>query len=272
MTRRYTAVCVAVVLGGLMLRGTAAGADVPPPVQTRQSLSESIRYAGLDDPKATLDEALSQLAKTNKRLHLNFDLNENAFRDDKLVDVQKYEIANPNPLPPMDTSLDTVLRKILSRLPAKSGATYVIRRDGAIEITTQKAAREEFYRRGITGPLPSLVVAVLVDQPLDEALRILTTQTHANVVLDPRALKGMTKTSVTAELINVPLDDAVRLLADMVGMQAVYVGRVLYVTNPQNARQLLAEEDARDAKQRREAAESGAASVQPVAPNKEKAK
>ena len=49
----------------------------------------------------------------------------------------KTEIAIP-PIPPSNGTLDLVLRKLLDRVPSKSPAVYVIRRDH-IEITTADA-------------------------------------------------------------------------------------------------------------------------------------
>lgn len=268
MMRMLASWCV--VLGVLVSWGTAAGADVPAAVKTRQALSETFQYPGLDDPKATLTDVLDQVRKltTSKTVKIQFDINEKAFRDDDAADVQKSEVANPA-LPPMDAPLEAVLRKILSRVPAKSGATFVIQRDGTIEITTEKAVRQEFYRSGVQEPVPPLVVADFEEKPLGEALRTLARQTRVNVVLDPRAGKDSFKVPVTAELINVPLDDAVRLLTDMAGLKSVYVGRVLYVTGEENALKLETEEKNRELELKGKAGPRRAP-IRPVDPKKEK--
>lgn len=283
MRRTLTGGCMAVVLTGLML-GRAA-ADVPEAVRVRRVLMQTVRYPGIDDAKATLADALDQIVKMPnlKPLNLKFNINEMAFKYEMVPDVEKTEIANPNPLPPMNVPLDTVLRKILSRIPVPSGATYIIQRDGTIEITTGQEVCAEFYdlrlpdaitqETGVLLPmLPPLVVAAFEEQPLAQALRTLARQTRANVVLDLRAVKDVAKTPVTAELINVPLDDAVRLLADMTGLRSVYVGRVLYVTTPKNARRLAAEEKDRHATPKRNAPKPGSEPVQPAVPKKGKTK
>lgn len=259
------------MVGMLLSWGTAAGANVPEAVRVRQALGQTVHYFGLDDPKATLTDALDQIAKHPdiKALKVKFDINEKAFQEEDVPEVQKTELANPNPIPPKDASLDAVLRKLLSRVPAKSGATYVVRHDGIIEITTGEAVRREFYRRSVEGldkPLPPLVIAVFEEKPLAEALRTLARQAHGNVVLDLRSVKDAAKAPVTAELINVPLDDAVRLLADLAGLHSVSVGRVLYVTTAENARRLAAEEEAREEKQ----GLGGRAPIRPIDPKKEK--
>jgi tetratricopeptide (TPR) repeat protein len=115
------------------------GADLPEQgIRLRQELSKEVNYEGLEDPKATLNDALEQLST---RYHLTFDINEKAFEMDQLKDVARTPIAE-TPIPPMRTTLSTVLRKILRRVAAPSGATYLIRRD-VIEITTGTFAAAE---------------------------------------------------------------------------------------------------------------------------------
>src|SRR5262249_39782578 len=89
--------------------------------------------------KTTFIEALDQMAA---RYNLVFDVNERAFKFENVMDVLKTQIADPNPIPRMETSLGTVLKRILSRIPAPSGATYLIRRD-VIEITPGQFATAE---------------------------------------------------------------------------------------------------------------------------------
>jgi tetratricopeptide (TPR) repeat protein len=116
------------------------GADLPERgIRLRQQLQQEIDYGGLEDARATLSDALDQLSK---RYNLTFDINEKAFEMDQLKDVARTPIADPTPIPPMRTTLSTVLRKILRRVPAPSGTTYVIRRD-VIEITTGTFAAAE---------------------------------------------------------------------------------------------------------------------------------
>jgi tetratricopeptide (TPR) repeat protein len=116
------------------------GADLPERgVRLRQQLQQEIDYQGLEDNRATLSDALDQLSK---RYGLTFDINDKAFEMDQLKDVARQAIADPTPIPPMRTTLSTVLRKILRRVPAPSGTTYLIRRD-VIEITTGTFAAAE---------------------------------------------------------------------------------------------------------------------------------
>src|SRR5262245_50032712 len=69
--------------------------------EIRDTLAKTIDFAGLDDPKTTLQEALEQLGKIHR---LTFDVNERAFHAEKVKEVLKAEIANP-PIPPMKTPL-----------------------------------------------------------------------------------------------------------------------------------------------------------------------
>jgi hypothetical protein len=108
--------------------------------ELRDKLNKTIDFAGYEDPKTTLIEALDQLAKV---YDVAFDVNEKAFKYEMLNDVLKTPIAETNPIPPMrKTTLGTVLKKILSRIGVPSGATYMIRRD-QIEITTGQFATAE---------------------------------------------------------------------------------------------------------------------------------
>jgi hypothetical protein len=119
---------------------TSFGANIPARgIELQKLLSQPVKFPGLDDPKTTLSEALEALAK---RYNLSFDINEKAFKFENVMDVAKTEIATPNPIPEMHTTLSTVLRKVLARIPVPSGATYIIRRD-VIEVTTGTFAGAE---------------------------------------------------------------------------------------------------------------------------------
>ncbi len=191
-------------------------------------------FAGFDDPKTTLAEALDQLAKL---FNVAFDVNEKAFKYENVMDVLKTEIASPNPIPPMKkVRLDTLLRKVLSRIPVASGATYLLRPDH-VEITTGEFQRREVWGTADDGPFLPIVHAVLDRRPLDEALKELADQSGYNVVLDTAtAEKG--KTPMTVKMYNVPLDTAVRLLASMAGLRLVQLDNVLFITTREGAEAL----------------------------------
>jgi hypothetical protein len=203
-------------------------------IELRQLLSKPVKFPGIDDPKVTLSEALESLAK---RYNLSFDFNEQAFREADIQEVHKFEIIAPGPIPEMHTRLETVLKKILGRV--SPSAMYIIR-DSMIEITTQEAVRREFFPDRPTGPLSPLVSGSFDKVPLKTSLKELA---HAgNIVLDGRMAKEG-ETEVTADLSNVPLDTAVRMLADMAGLKVVSLENVLYVTDKENARTLMEEQE-----------------------------
>jgi hypothetical protein len=206
--------------------------------ELRHRLSDTVNYLGLDDARATLSDALDQLSKA---FNLTFDINEDAFKEAGLKEpVGRIEVAQPTPIPPMHTKIETVLRKILSRV--SPSATFLIR-DARIEITTTEAIRKEFFaeRPTMPGPLPPLVSGAVNKVPLEEALKQLNH--FGNVVLDARATREAPQVQVSADLSNVPLDTVVRMFADMAGLSVVPLDNALYVTSKDNARGLLKERE-----------------------------
>ena len=134
---------------------TSFGAAMPKrALELRDLLAKVVKFGGYDDPKTTLAEAIAQL---QLKYDLNISVNEKAFKFDQVMDVAKTEIAVPTPIPEMKTTLSTVLKRILARIPAPSGATYIIRRD-EIEITTGQFALGEKTVR--TYPVADLVTPI----------------------------------------------------------------------------------------------------------------
>lgn len=231
------------LLAGIALLTTAAPLSAGTPAEIararelRHQLSNTVDFKGIEDARATLNDALDALAK---RYNLTFDINEEAFKEAELKEeVGHTEIVKSKPLPEMRTNLGKILMKILGRVPAS--ATYLIRGD-VIEITTTEAIRKEFFadRPSSPGPLPPLVSVAFDKVPLESVLKELNG--YGNVVLDVRAGKEA-QAPVTADLTNVPLDTAVRLFADMAGLKAVPLDNALYVTSKDNARALLEERE-----------------------------
>jgi hypothetical protein len=205
--------------------------------ELRHRLSDTVNYNGLDDPRATLSDALDNLSK---RYNLTFDINEKAFEEESVKEVGRIMIFEV-PIPAMHTRLERVLWKILRRVPASSGATFFIRGD-VIEITTTEAIRKEFFadRLVMPNPLPPLVSDAFDKVQLEAALKELNH--YGNIVLDARAAKEV-QVQVSADLDNVPLDTTVRMFADMAGLAVVPLDNALYVTSKDNARVLLEERE-----------------------------
>jgi len=202
--------------------------------ELRHRLSDTVNLAGYDDPRMTLNDALDSLSK---RYNLTFDINEKAFELENVTELERTPITDRSPIPPMRTTLATILRKILRRVPSDSGATYLIRGD-IIEITTTAAIRKEFFadRLVMPNPLPPLVSGAFDKVPLEDTLKELNH--YGNIVLDARAAKEG-QVQVSADLVNVPLDTTVRMFADMAGLAVVPMDNALYVTSKDNARALL---------------------------------
>jgi hypothetical protein len=229
--------CWLFICSALLLTGAVSvlhAEETSREIELRQLLFQPVKFPGIDDPKVTFCEALETVAK---RYHLSFDINEQAFKDADITEVHKIKIIAPGPIPEMHTRLETVLKKILGRV--SPSAMYIIRGD-IIEITTQDAERREFFPDRPTGPLPPLVSRSFDTVPLKSSFKQLA---HAgNIVLDGRVAKEG-ETEVTADFSNVPLDTAVRMLADMAGLKVVPLENALYVTDKENARTLMEEQE-----------------------------
>jgi hypothetical protein len=222
--------------GALIVSGAvawfASGAPAPPAkpeVSPAAALHRRLDFAGFEDPKITLQEALDKLAEV---YGVKFEVNEKAFKYENVPDVLRVEVAT-TPIPAMKNArLEDVLRRLLQRIGVGSGAVYLVRRDG-IEITNGTFRIAEVWG-GHRGPFLPLVHRKFEKVPLDEALKELSDLTEFNIVLDGRtAERG--KTPVTASFLNTPLDTAVQFLADMADLRSLQRDNLLYVTSKENA-------------------------------------
>ena len=234
MSRRVT-VCGLLLLSGLLVfvRASAVPAPAAPVAKPEESLASKlfrpVKFAGFDDPKLTLKDALEHLGKEHG---LEIDVNEAAFKAAGMDNVLGEHIAE-KPIRKNDRiRLDRLLRTILARVPVQAGVTYVLRRDG-IEVTTVQAARAQIWGSH-NGPFLPLVHTTFDQKPLGEALRELAEQSEYNVVLDNR-VGEKAKAEVSARFVNTPLDTAVGFVADMVDLRTVLLDNVIYVTTRENA-------------------------------------
>lgn len=136
--------------------------------------------------------------------------------------------------------LDEVLRKLLTRVPSRSGTTYLLR-DHAIEITTFQAVREQVWGKDYPGPFLPLVDADINSKPLADAVNDLARTTGCTAFIDPRAA-GKAKTPVTARLRNTPLDTALRQLSDQAKLTAVAVDNTFIITTRARAKTAAGQE------------------------------
>lgn len=224
----YRAIGVVGIVVGLAFLSWAA-----PPTKEATSpapkVNQRANYPGLQDVRATLNDALDQVSKL---YGVTFEINQQAFEMDQLKDVGRTPVAE-TPIPEMKNArLNRVLRTILRRVPASSGTTYSVR-DDHIEITTNAFQRAEIWG-SYRGPYLPLVNATFDKSPLADATRQLADQAEFTVLIDSRA-GDKAKTPVSARLLNTPLDTALRLLCDMADLRTVHLDNVLYITTRENA-------------------------------------
>jgi hypothetical protein len=225
----YRAIGVVGVVIGLAVLSWAAPPSKESP-SPAQKLSQRLDYPGLEDPRATLNDALDQVRKL---YNVTFDLNQRAFEMDQLKDVGRTPVCEAGPIPEMKNArLSRVLTTILRRCPAPSGAVYTVR-DDYIEITTSTFQRAEIWGN-YRGPFLPLVNATFDRYPLEEAVRDLADQAEFTVLVDSRAA-DKAKAPVSARLMNTPLDTALRLLTDMADLRTIHLDNVLYITTKENA-------------------------------------
>jgi hypothetical protein len=214
-------------------------------------LKETVNFDGFDDPKMTLQDALEYLMD---RYDLSFDVDEKAF--DKAIGGEKppsvlSQFIAERPLPKMRAvRLETVLRKILSRVKVPAGATYLLHQDQFV-VTTQAAASLEVLGDA-NRSLPPLVHRRMEKRLLRDALDEVAELTELNVLLD-ESVGDKAKDVVTARFLNTPVETAVRVLANKANLSMVRLDNVLYVTTTEKADDLRAEmrrEEARKARER----------------------
>jgi hypothetical protein len=239
-TLKIAYLSVLALLLATFVAGNGAQKDAPKPEVKADDplyvrLNRLVTFNGVEDPKVTLAEELDLLGTQHNIL---FDINERAFAFDMVPEVAKTQIAE-RPLPPMkNVRLETVLHKVLARVPAPSGATFTVRRD-RVEITTNKFQQTEFWPKAPEDmePVFPLVNASYDKKPLDEALKDLSERSEVTIVLDTKAAEKV-KPVVTANLTNTPLDTAVQLLAEMSDLRSVAIGKTLFVTTAAKAKRL----------------------------------
>jgi hypothetical protein len=225
--------CLLGLVGLLSLPPGSSKADDAPPAPLSARLARTVNFPGLD-AKTTLGDALDLLAE---RYGVNLEVNEAAFKEAGLDNPREQMIERA--VPKMNNArLETVLRKLLARLPGE--AAYMIRTD-SIEITTRQAQKFEVWGAEYDGPFLPLVHADFDHKPLAESLRELSDRTGFNIVVDAR-VASKAETPVTAKLTNTPLDTAVRVLADMADLKPFLTDNLLYVTTKENATRLEEQE------------------------------
>ena len=240
----------------------------------RKWLAQRIDLPKGIEANTPLKDVLEFLGKDSK---VNIVVDANAFTG---IGVQKVE-EQPVQLSAMkNVRRATVLRLLLGQLKGDvyTGG-YLVRADGIKVTTTYKVLQEvlgssfppdeedDAVAPAAPGarpaPLPpassrkkaagvteipvtlDTVVHVEFDKrPLNEALKELAESEGVNIVIDPR-VGDKAKLSVTATLNNALFDTAVRVLTEMADLKVVRLTNVLYVTTPEKAAVLGAEQSKR---------------------------
>lgn len=215
-------VAVVAVAPALLLAAPSSndGADAQPPAEKlRKALDRTVSVT-LSNVK--LKEAFDHLHEQTK-LNFVFDhatLRQMGFEnddDDNLI----FSINLKN------VKLRTVLRTVLGQY----NLGYVIVNDTVV-ITSADMAIYRQLRQTVTLDYDNI--------PLSTALKQLSRETAANLLLDPRVTKEA-QAPVTMQLDEVPLETAVRLMAEMAGLKSARLGNVLFVTTEARADKLRAD-------------------------------
>ena len=177
-----------------------------PAQKVRQQLDQPI---SLDITDQSLSAALNQIREKAK---INFVVDRLTIQqmgmdpDQLLVSAKLHEV-----------KVRTALRSVLG--PYNLG--YAIIGDTVLISTDDVVMQRQLKQR----------VSIDLDKvDLATALRKLSKETAANVVLDSRVPAKSAKTEVSVQMDDVPLEAAVRLLAESAGLKPVKVGNVLMVT------------------------------------------
>ncbi len=125
---------------------------------------------------------------------------------------------------------DVKAKSGLRALLAPHNLGYAIIGDTLLVTTDELAMQRQLKQR----------VSVDVDKlDLAAALKQLSKETAANVVLDSRVPARAAQTAVTLQMEDVPLETAVKLLAEAGGLKPVKVGNVYLVTTKARANEML---------------------------------
>jgi hypothetical protein len=239
---RTLPVLLLAALTGLLPLNTSRAAESPTAEQARRAaevrkkLATPADFSGVQDPEAKLDDVLSYMTRI---WGVRFEVNEQAFKDEMIDDILAKPIGREVPKL-AKVSAESVLRRVLARIPAASGTTFVVR-DGAVEITTRRYASPSLWGAGSgEGATPPEVSIEFNQRPLREALQEIADATGVNILLDTGAGdKGAEP--VTATMHGVGVDTVIQLLASMADLTSMPVENVLYVTTKQRAKALRAD-------------------------------
>jgi hypothetical protein len=243
-----------IVLGGSEpVWGSLTPADFEPrPVTRAERLRQRLNIqVNLDkgiDPNTPLKDAIEFLAD---RYDLPMLIDSKAF---ETIGVQKVE-EQPVQLPKMvGVSMRTVLRLLMAQIKGDVyHGTYIVQGDCVILTTTAHVYQGEQWSLELSLPPPTVDVDAN-QKPFSTVVQDIVDASGVNVLIDPK-VGDKARRQISVTLGHVPVDTAVRLVSDMVGLRLVIIDNVLYVTTPENAKDLQAEQKARLAAKRATGAE-----------------
>lgn len=194
----------------------------PTPRDVRAKLAKRFNFTGVQ-PNTSLKDGLDILANTFE-VTIQFDTE--AFRTH--LSIQEPESMTLS-LPKMDqVPFRTALRAMLDQ----TASDYLIDPDGAIRVVPAAAYTERLLKQRLTGSLER--------RPLNQVLRDLADRFSVTIIVDERRAGERVKAPVSADFNDVPLGTALTQLADMAELRAVGMGRSIYVTTPENAKNISA--------------------------------
>jgi hypothetical protein len=196
-----------------------APADAPPAGPASKVREKLARPVTLGLREQSLRGAVDALRAAAK---INIDLDSATIQQ---------QLGFPPEQPPTPVNLDAKdvpARVVLRRLVDQYRLDYAVVGDSVIVSTEEGAAARQLRQR----------VGVDFDKvELAAALKKLSADTGANLVLDPRVEKeASARVSLQAE--DMPLETAVRLVSEMAGLKPVRVGNVLFVTSKATAAEM----------------------------------
>jgi hypothetical protein len=212
------AVALAAVVLAAPVSEDAKNKPVSPADKVRKDLDQTITIEIVEQP---LTMAISQLREQTK---INFVL-------DRFT-IQQMGIDPEQPIVNLKLK-DVKVRTVLKSMLSGHNLSYAIIGETVL-VSTDEVAMYRQMRQRVNVDLDKVEFA--------SALKQLARETATNLPLDNRVAKEA-KGEVSLQMEDVPLETAVRLMTEMVGLKAVRLGNVLFVTSEANANKLRADPD-----------------------------
>jgi hypothetical protein len=227
--------------------------EANPAAVLRAKLAERVDLPNGFEANTTLKDALDFISET---YGLPITVDEEAFQ---AIEVQKVA-DQPVSLPKMKgVRLSTVMRLLLKQVKGnRYCGAYLVRPD-SVEVTTSfvvltdalgaeglEEAQQQPMEEGTSQTIGTVERVVSIDvqrQSVRSALRKLAGDGF-NIVVDGR-VGAQGETLVSATLDNVFVDNAVIVLAEQADLKVVTINNILFVTTPERAATLAAEQKKR---------------------------